>query len=267
MDALLQHLATNIFFVVIGLAFLYYGAEWLVKGSAEIALRLGISPLVVGLTVVAFGTSAPELLVSVQANLETPPKGDIALGNIVGSNICNIALILGAGALVRPIVVHAQIIRREVPILLVISIVFVAMLWNGSISRWEGGILFAGIIIYVWVSIRQARKEPEATPIRGTQRRRDRSSQEGEPQAHPDRHRTDHRRPPGLGGGCEGPHHGGKLRGDTFRSFGSGDRTDDRGLRHLAARVGHFHRGGCAQGRRHHHRQCHRLLHLQPSSA
>lgn len=155
----------NGLWILLGLVALYYGAEWLVKGSSEIALRIGLSPLVVGLTVVAFGTSAPELLVSVQANLQTPPKGDIALGNIVGSNICNIALILGVGALVRPIRVHAQVIRREMPILLIVTVAFVAMLWNNVIERWEGGILFAGILLYVWDSIRQARKESIEVPL------------------------------------------------------------------------------------------------------
>jgi cation:H+ antiporter len=144
-----------------GLALLYFGAEWLVKGSSEIALRLGLSPLVVALTVVAFGTSSPELLVSLQANLKEPPQGDIALGNIVGSNICNLALILGAGALVRPIVINAQIIKREMPVLISVAILFVVFLWDNSISRWEGGVLFAGIILYVWSSFRQAALEPE----------------------------------------------------------------------------------------------------------
>ena len=152
----------NFGWLSLGLLLLYFGAEWLVKGSSEIALKIGISPLVVGLTVVAFGTSAPELLVSLKANLKTPPQGDIALGNIVGSNICNIGLILGVGALIRPITVHAQILKREMPLLLVASVVFVAMLWDRSIARWEGGILAAGIVIYVVASIRMARKEPHA---------------------------------------------------------------------------------------------------------
>lgn len=152
----------NFGWLALGLTLLYYGAEWLVKGSSEIALKIGISPLVVGLTVVAFGTSAPELLVSLKANLKNPPQGDIALGNIVGSNICNIALILGAGALIRPITVHAQILRREMPLLLLASVVFVAMLWDGTIARWEAGILAAGIVVYVVASIRMARKEPNA---------------------------------------------------------------------------------------------------------
>lgn len=147
-------------YLILGFVLLYYGAEWLVKGASEIAFRLGISALVVSLTVVAFGTSAPELLVSLSANLEDPPKGDMALGNIVGSNICNIALILGAGALVRPIVIHTQIIRREMPILLIISVGFALFLLDGGIARWEGAVLFAGILLYVWASIRQAKREP-----------------------------------------------------------------------------------------------------------
>lgn len=143
-----------------GLVMLYFGADWLVKGSTEIAYRVGISPLVVGLTVVAFGTSAPELLVSIQANLQTPPQADIALGNVVGSNICNLALILGVGALIRPIVVHAQLIRREMPILLAATVVFMVMLWDQEVSRMEGGILAVGIVLYVGISIWLARREP-----------------------------------------------------------------------------------------------------------
>jgi len=100
--------------------------------------------------------------VSLKANLHSPPQGDIALGNIVGSNICNLALILGVGALIRPITVHAQILKREMPLLLLASVVFVAMLWDGEIARWEGGILAAGIVVYVIASIRMARKEPNA---------------------------------------------------------------------------------------------------------
>ena len=111
---------------------LYFGAEWLVKGASEVALKLGISPLVVGLTVVAFGTSMPELLVCLKANSpeimalpaswmgfdagDLTPSPDIPLGNIVGSDIFNIALILGVSAMIRPIIINAQLIRRELPI-------------------------------------------------------------------------------------------------------------------------------------------------------
>ena len=139
--------------VILGLALLYYGAEWLVKGSGELALRVGISPLIVGLTVVAFGTSAPELLVSVSANMKTPPQGDFALGNVVGSNICNLALVLGIAALIKPFGVHKQVLRREMPILIVATLVFVAMLLDGNIARWEGGILAAGVVFYTVSSI------------------------------------------------------------------------------------------------------------------
>ena len=144
--------------LIIGLALLYFGGEWLVKGAREISLMMGISPLAVGLTVVAFGTSAPELLVSLQANLLDPPKGDIALGNVVGSNICNIALILGIGAAIRPMSVHRQVIKREMPFLLVISVVFILLLRDGQIQRVEGFCLFAAVIAYTALSLREARR-------------------------------------------------------------------------------------------------------------
>lgn len=144
--------------LIIGLALLYFGGEWLVKGAREISLMMGISPLAVGLTVVAFGTSAPELLVSLQANLLDPPKGDIALGNVVGSNICNIALILGIGAAIRPMSVHRQVIKREMPFLLVISVVFILLLHDGQIQQVEGLCLFATVIAYTALSLREARR-------------------------------------------------------------------------------------------------------------
>ena len=157
MDVLLDFL-----WLLLGLGLLYFGAEWLVHGAKEISLKLGIAPLVVGLTVVAFGTSAPELLVCLQANLQDPPKGDMALGNVVGSNICNIALILGVGAIIRPICVHLQILRKEVPVLLAISLVFVWFLRDRTIANWEGLILFTGVILYTVLSLWQARRDPGA---------------------------------------------------------------------------------------------------------
>ncbi|MGJ8723818.1 MAG: calcium/sodium antiporter [Roseibacillus sp.] len=147
--------------VILGLVLLYYGAEWLVKGSSELALRVGISPLVVGLTVVAFGTSAPELLVSVSANMKTPPQGDFALGNVVGSNICNLALVLGIAALIKPLGIHRQVLKREMPILIGASIVFVVMLLDGAIARWEGALLAAGVVLYTVSSIRRGKKGEE----------------------------------------------------------------------------------------------------------
>ena len=158
-----------------GFIALYFGAEWLVKGASEIALRLGISPLVVGLTVVAFGTSMPELLVCLKANSpevialpatwfgfqveQSLTSPDMAFGNIVGSNIFNIALILGVAALIRPVVVHSQLIRRELPILLVSTIGFLIMMSDKHISRIEGGILASGILIYIIANVLLSKKE------------------------------------------------------------------------------------------------------------
>ena len=150
----------NLGWVVLGLTMLYFGAEWLVKGSAEIAIKFGISPLVVGLTVVAFGTSAPELLVCLQANFHG--KGDLAIGNIVGSNICNIAMVLGASAIIFPLSIHLQILKREMAILMATSLLFVAMIYDGQLSQVEGAILFAGIIAYVIFSVVEARRTPQS---------------------------------------------------------------------------------------------------------
>ena len=151
----------NFGLVLLGLVLLYYGAEWLVKGSGDLALRLGISPLIVGLTVVAFGTSAPELLVSVSANMETPPQGDMALGNVVGSNICNLALVLGIAALIKPFGVHGQVLKREMPLLIGVTVVFVLMLLDGNIARWEGGLLALGVVLYTASSIMRGKRGEE----------------------------------------------------------------------------------------------------------
>ena len=150
----------NLGWVTLGLTMLYFGAEWLVKGSAEIAIKFGISPLVVGLTVVAFGTSAPELLVCLQANFHG--KGDLAIGNIVGSNICNIAMVLGASAIIFPLSIHLQILKREMVILLATSLLFVGMIYDHQLSQVDGIILFIGIIAYVIFSVLQARRSPES---------------------------------------------------------------------------------------------------------
>lgn len=147
--------------LVLGLALLSFGADWLVKGASELALRLGISPLVVGLTVVAFGTSAPELIVSLKANMQANPAPDLAVGNVVGSNICNIALLLGLAAVMRPFVIHSQVVKRELPILLLVTGGFVWMIWNHEIARWEGLLMAAAITIYVIVSIRLTKANPD----------------------------------------------------------------------------------------------------------
>ncbi|OGV50389.1 MAG: calcium:proton exchanger [Lentisphaerae bacterium GWF2_52_8] len=139
-----------------GLVLLYYGAEWLVKGSVGIALKSGISQLVVGLTVVAFGTSAPELVVSVDAALHK--SGDIAAGNVVGSNIFNIAVILGLSALLCPMRVKAQLLRFDLPVMLAATVLLSLFLYWGRIFRWEGILFLAAISAYTLWHINAAKK-------------------------------------------------------------------------------------------------------------
>ena len=141
-----------------GLVALVLGAGWLVRGAAKLALSFGISPLVVGLTVVAFGTSAPELAVSAGAVLDG--KVDIAIGNVVGSNILNVLLILGASAVITPLVVHLQLIRQEVPIMIAASVALLLMMLDGVVATWESALLVGAMVIYtvflVWQSRRQS---------------------------------------------------------------------------------------------------------------
>ena len=132
---------------VIGLLMLYYGAGWLVKGASSLARSLGLTPLVIGLTVVAFGTSMPELVVSVISSFQE--KSMIAVGNVVGSNICNIALILGLASLFMPIKSNESVVKRDIPIMLGISLYLLLISLNSTIGRLEGATLLGGIIIYV----------------------------------------------------------------------------------------------------------------------
>ena len=141
---------------VLGLAALVVGAEALVRGASRLAVSWGISPLVVGLTVVAFGTSAPEMAVSVGAALAG--STDLAIGNVVGSNIANVLLILGLSALIAPLLVHEQVIRQEIPILIGASLVVVAMALDGNIGRVEAALLFAGVIAYTVFLVVQSRR-------------------------------------------------------------------------------------------------------------
>ena len=126
---------------------LFFGADWLVKGAVTMALHLGLSPLIVGLTVVALGTSLPEALVSVQASLDN--QGGIALGNVIGSNILNIALILGLSALIQPLKVDSHLIKADVPLLVGASFLLMVLLEDFHISRMEGALLLLGIVFYV----------------------------------------------------------------------------------------------------------------------
>ena len=154
---------------VAGLALLYFGADWLVRGGGAIAARARVSPLVVGLTLVAFGTSAPELFVSAGAAMAG--LGDICVGNVVGSNICNIALILGLTGLVAPIGMNAALFRRDVPIMVVASIVVTA--WcglTGGLGRIAGTVFVVAIVVYTCHGIVMSRKsaaEGAAKPAMG----------------------------------------------------------------------------------------------------
>lgn len=143
-----------------GLVVLTLGAEILVRGASALAVAARISPLVVGLTVVAFGTSAPELVVSVQSSLRGQP--DIALGNVVGSNIFNVLFILGVSALIIPLQVSQQLVRFDVPLMIGLSLLVAVMGWDGTIGRWDGLFLTGGLIAYTSWGIMQSRKEQEA---------------------------------------------------------------------------------------------------------
>lgn len=146
--------------IIPGLALLVFGADCLVRGASKIAAAVGISPLVVGLTVVAYGTSAPELSVSVMSAFAG--QADLALGNVVGSNIFNVLFILGVSALIIPLVVNQQLIRFDVPVMIGVSILLLALCWDKSISRADGILLFALAIAYTVFLIRMSKKETNA---------------------------------------------------------------------------------------------------------
>lgn len=147
-------------FFAIGLVILVVGAEVMVRGSSRLAAAFGVSPLVIGLTVVAFGTSAPELAVSLQSALNG--QADLALGNVIGSNIANILLILGIAALTAPLIVASQLVRFDVPLMIAASALVYLMGLDGRLNRWDGLFLFLGIVAYtVWLVV-QSRREGKA---------------------------------------------------------------------------------------------------------
>ncbi len=146
--------------VLAGFVLLFVGGEVLIRGASRLAVAAGISPLVVGLTVVAFSTSAPELAVTVQS--AWAGQADIAMGNIVGSNIANVLLILGLSALVSPLVVKQKLVRLDVPLMIGISGLTWLFALNGGIDRWEGGLLVLGLVAYTWFSIWESRRETQA---------------------------------------------------------------------------------------------------------
>lgn len=141
---------------VLGLVVLYLGAEWLIKGAAGVALRYGIRPLVVGLTVVALGTSMPEFVVNLIAAVAD--EDSLALGNIVGSNISNIALILGSSALVLPLAIRPETLRKEYPMMLAVMVVFYGVALDGEISQLDGALLVGGLLAFLIFLVLDARQ-------------------------------------------------------------------------------------------------------------
>lgn len=152
-----------VLFFVLGLVFLVGGAELLVRGASRLAATLGISPLIIGLTVVAYGTSAPEMAVSLRSGFGADSA--ISIGNVVGSNICNVLLVLGASAIVAPLVVSQRLVKLEVPLMIGLSVLLFGLARDGSIDRADGLLLFAGGIAYtaylVWEGLRKTDVQAE----------------------------------------------------------------------------------------------------------
>jgi cation:H+ antiporter len=156
-------LIADIVLLIAGIGVLYFGAEWLVRGAARLAGSLGVSPIVVGLTIVSFGTSAPELVVGTVAALGGNPG--LAIGNVMGSNLANIGLILGLTAVVRPLAVHSRVVWREMPLMLLVTAALYPLMSDYMLDRGDGVILLfalAGYLLFVFQSV-----EDEAPEILG----------------------------------------------------------------------------------------------------
>ena len=147
--------------IFVGLILLYYGGDFLVTGSLRLAQALKISPFIIGATVIGFGTSTPELAVSVMASLHD--SGDLALGNIIGSNIANIGLVLGITALIAPLPIEKQRFANESPPLIIASLIVVVFSWNNYLSMIEGFIMVSLLVAYLWRAFRK--KESRDTPL------------------------------------------------------------------------------------------------------
>ncbi|ACF13715.1 Na+/Ca+ antiporter, CaCA family [Chloroherpeton thalassium ATCC 35110] len=149
-----------ILLLVGGFVLLVFGAEVLVRGASRLAVMFGISPLVIGLTVVSFGTSSPEIAVSVQSSFAG--QADLALGNVVGSNIANILLVLGASAIAAPLTVSIQLVRLDVPLMIGVSILLLLLGLDGNLSLIDGVVLFLGVVGYTSFLVIQSRKQSKA---------------------------------------------------------------------------------------------------------
>jgi len=157
------------FTLVAGLIVLVWGADLLVKGASRVAAGFGISSLVIGLTVVAFGTSSPEMAISVSSALKG--EADIAVGNVVGSNIFNVLFILGVSALITPLLVSKQLVKIDVPIMIGVSVLAFVLAMDGRIVMWEGALMFAGIIAYTIFAVRLGKASGDAgEPVEGADR-------------------------------------------------------------------------------------------------
>jgi len=152
-------IALSVVLLIVGIILLFLGGEGLVKGASRLARILGISPVVIGLTVVAFGTSAPEFVVGLIAALQG--ASDVVLGNIIGSNISNIGLILGIAALISPLIIQGRLIKAEVPIMIVLSFLFYGIAWTLELEILQGAILFGSLIAFAIYSYFGAKKEPK----------------------------------------------------------------------------------------------------------
>ena len=138
---------------------LYFGAEWLVRASARLAVSLGVSPIVLGLTVVSMGTSAPELVVSLVSAMGG--NSDLAIGNVMGSNLANIGLVLGVSAIVKPLNVSGRVVTREVPVMLVITALLLPLIWDLKITRLEGVAMLLVLVAYLWFVFWTTKDEDE----------------------------------------------------------------------------------------------------------
>ena len=153
----------NLAEVLIGLTLLIWGADRFVHGAAAIARNLGVAPLMIGLTIVSFATSAPEILVSIVAALRE--ETDLAVGNAIGSNIANIGLVLGATALIRPIELKSATLRREMPALLAVSLLTVALFLDSTLSRIDGFVLLTGLVIVIIWLVRLGLRSSASDPL------------------------------------------------------------------------------------------------------
>jgi len=150
-------IAINALLTVVGLAMLCFGGNWLVSGGVSIAKKLRISQMVIGLTIVAYGTSTPEMAASIAAAIGL--HTDLILGNIVGSNISNVGMVIGISAIISPLVVSKATTRKEIPIMIGVMLLLVAISVDGEISQYDGVLLIAGLIAFTVYTLSRAKKE------------------------------------------------------------------------------------------------------------